>query len=236
MLRIDVDEAWDVDAVRAVPARVGYPSEHRQDPGGAVAHDVVHQVVSQHPARVGQPVGVPGRARVQHDAGRLERGRAEHHEPALDLPVRTARAVDIVDAGAAAVITREDVAHHRIRHQGEPAGGRRGRQRAVRAAVVRPGDAATRAGTAVVTRGTPVQRLREHGGASDGQHPPEPVGDRLLQNLFTAGQRHRRQELAVGQLRQVLRLTADTDESFDLVVVRRKLGVAERPVDAEPVP
>ena len=51
-----------------------------------------------------------------------------------------------------------------------------------------------------------------------------------------AVQRHRRQELAVGQLRQALPAAADAGEALDVVVPRRDVLVADRPVDGDARP
>jgi hypothetical protein len=49
---------------------------------------------------------------------------------------------------------------------------------------------------------------------------------------FGAVERHRRQERAVGKLREAFLLRADADEALDTVVVRLHVGVTDRPVHA----
>ena len=71
--------------------------------------------------------------------------------------------------------------------------------------------------------------------AADRQLALELLRHRLLQVSLDAVQIHRRQELAVGQLRQPFGAAAHADEALDLVVPRRELGVADRPVDCDPV-
>ena len=56
-----------------------------------------------------------------------------------------------------------------------------------------------------------------------------------LQMSLDAVELHRRQELAVGQLRQAFGAAAHADEALDVVVPRRDLGVADRPVDGDAV-
>ena len=53
--------------------------------------------------------------------------------------------------------------------------------------------------------------------------------------LLDAVHFHRRQELAVGQLRQAFVLAADADETLDVVVPGRDVLVADRPVDGDAV-
>ena len=65
--------------------------------------------------------------------------------------------------------------------------------------------------------------------------PPKIFGDALLHLLLEAVHRHRRQELAVGQLRQALAAAADAGEALDVVVPRRDVLVADRPVDGDAV-
>ena len=55
------------------------------------------------------------------------------------------------------------------------------------------------------------------------------------EQVLAAGERHRRHEFAVGQMRNVILITADADEIFGLVVVRLDVFVADRPVVAEAV-
>jgi hypothetical protein len=74
----------------------------------------------------------------------------------------------------------------------------------------------------------------EDGGAADGESASYAV-DRLLEHLLAAGQRHRRQELAVGLDLEPLAAPAHADEALDLVVEGRELGVGDRLVVAEAV-
>ena len=72
---------------------------HGQAAAGAAAHDVVHQVVAEHAAAVRRcPFGCRWRARVQHDARRLERRGAEHDRLREHLALRARDAVDVGDA------------------------------------------------------------------------------------------------------------------------------------------
>ena len=235
MLLLDVAEARHVDAVGPSRAVVDHLLAHGQPAAGAAAHDVVHQVVAERAAAVRQAARVPVRLRVQHDARRLEGGRAEHYRLREDLTLGAGDAVDVGDALAAAAVVELDVAHHRVRDHGQPPGRLGRRQRAVRARVVGARAAAAAAGPAVVAGRPPVERRRQDGRAPDGERPSELLLHHLARVHLAAGQRHRRQERAVRQLRHALGLPADADEALHPLVVGRELGVVERPVDAEAV-
>ena len=58
----------------------------------------------------------------------------------------------------------------------------------------------------------------------------ETAGERRLDDV----QRHRRLELSVGELRQSLDRSADAGMTFDVVVPRRDVGVADWPIDGNP--
>src|SRR2546426_344659 len=71
------------------------------------------------------------------------------------------------------------------------------------------------------------------------RHDPlggEPLGYGVPDHLLDAVERHRREKLAIRELRQAERFARDPDELLHVVVPRRDVGVADRPVDAEPVP
>ena len=202
LARVEVAETRDVDAVGPVAARVGDAPEHGQRAAGAAAHHVVHQVVAEHAAGVGDAVRVPARRGVQHDARGLQRRGAQDDDLAGRLALAARQPVHVADAGALPFRVGRDVADDGVRNERQPPRGGRRRQRAVRAAVVRAGPAAAPAGAAVVAGRAAVQRARQHRRAADGQRAPEAVRHRLLEDLLAAGERHRRQELAVGELRQ----------------------------------
>ncbi len=74
--------------------------------------------------------------------------------------------------------------------------------------------------------------LRQYGRAPDGDRPAERLLCRGTQHFLRTTHRHRRQELAVGQLRHVFGLSADAHIPLDQVVVRHQIVVPERPVGA----
>src|SRR6185436_17465026 len=91
---------------------------------------------------------------------------------------------------------------------------------------------------AVLTRAS-LRAVRERRGqvcdAADRQLALELVRHRLLQMSLDAIELHGRQEFAIGELWQSLRAAADADEALDVVVPRRDLGIAHRPVDSDSV-
>ena len=185
-----------------LPRVSGTPLSTGSVPAGAAAHHVVHQIVPEHAAGIGNAVRMAARRGVQHDPRRLQRRRAQDDDAAGHLAVVAGQPIHVVDAGTLPLIVGGDVADDGIRDEREPAGGRRGRQRAVRTAVVRAGAAAAAAGAAVVAGGPAVQRPRQHRRAADGQRATEAVRNSLLEDLLAAGERHGRQKPAVRQLRQ----------------------------------
>src|SRR5882672_8548184 len=99
-------------------------------------------------------------------------------------------------------------------------------------------DAATLAGPAIMARRTAAVRCGEDRDPADRDNPleSEPLGDAVPDHLLGAVQRHGRKELAVRELRQAERLARNPDELLHVVVPRRDVGVADRPVHAESVP
>ena len=127
----------------------------------------------------------------------------------------------------------DDVTRNGVCAQGKPACFGRGRKRRAGAAEVRISRAAAIAVTAVVTRRAAVVPLSQYRRSPDGDLAIAPPAlDGSLEKLFAAGHLHRRKKLSVGKIWNVLVRAADADELFDLVIVRRELGVGNRPVVA----
>src|SRR5690242_4248772 len=60
-------------------------------------------------------------------------------------------------------------------------------------------------------------------------------GKGVFEIQFNAGQLHWWKELAVGELAQTFRLTADASEFFDVVIPGGYVGIANRPIDGDSI-
>ena len=219
---------------RRGPLASGLPGRSGNSPLRAAGHpQVIHQVVAEDAARVRQAVGVARRRRVEQDAGGLERLGAQHDGLRVDLANLTGHAVDVDHpARLVGLVVHQHLVDHRVRDV-------RGASRLDRVGdggecgvEVRVRLAAALARAAEVTGGAAVDRLRQVGDAADRQRASELRLDRVARVLLGAGERHRRQEAAVGELRQVLGQTRDADVVLDEIVVGLEVLVVERPVDA----
>ena len=82
--------------------------------------------------------------------------------------------------------------------------------------------------------GAAVVRLREIRHTSDEHRTAvERLGDAALHLFLEAVHLHRRQELAIGELRQTVARTADSREALDVVVPRNQFVIANRPIHAD---
>ena len=168
-----------------------------------------------------------------------ERGRTQEDHLGVELEMLVGLGVDHAHAGRArCAVVVDHFVHDRIRPQRHVARRFGGGQRARVATEVRTVRTAANAEVAVLAR-APLRTVRERRGevrdAADRHLALELLGHRLLQMSLDAVEIHRRQELAVRQLRQVLGTAAHADEAFDVVVPRRDLGVAHRPVDRDAI-
>ena len=199
---------------------------------------MVHQIVPEHPTRVGEAVREAGRLGVEQDAGGRERRGAEEDQTAGVLARLFRRRVHDAHAGDPALgRVVDERMHHAVGDDGEPPRRPRGGERGGLAREIRPGGAAPLAGAAVVARQAVVQGLGEDRHAADGE-PPVGKGalEPRLHELLARVHLHRRLELPVRELRQAQLLPAHADEAFHVAVPGRHVGVANRPVDAMPVP
>src|SRR5438034_11673896 len=139
--------------------------------------------------------------------------------------------------GAFAPLVVQHALDHAVGTQREPAGGARRRERHADAVEVRVRDAAALARPAVVARRAPALRRREDRDAPD-RHDPlraEALRDALAHHLLGAVERHRRGGPAVGGAGETDAFGRDPDELLGVVVPRRDVGIANRPVHAEAV-
>src|SRR2546422_222420 len=99
----DVAEARDVDPVGA--ATVDGPVFHARDRAARpAAHAVVHQVLAQLAARVGEPGGEARRHRIEEEARRFDRGRAQEDDARVELEGLAGLGVDDAHADGAVLL------------------------------------------------------------------------------------------------------------------------------------
>src|ERR1051326_5403248 len=172
----------------------------------------------------------------------LRRIRADSRDEAQTKMIRAWNSSACSDSAA---ITRtpgpglvvDHAVHDAVGPEGHPPGPAGGGQGGADAVEIGVGDAAPLARTAVVARGAAVVVPGEDRHPADRE---DPLAVPLLQQLLArhplgTAHLHRREELAVGKLRQSLRLAADPDELLHVVVPRGDVGVADRPVHRDPV-
>ena len=195
-------------------------------------------MAAEDPAGVREPVREVGGRRVEENPRRLERGGAQHDDLPEELQILPRPTVDDAHArDAAAGRVPDHAVHDAVRAQRHPAGGLGGGERGVERTEVALRDAAAVAGAAVVAGAPSLVVAGEDGRAPDRHHPgvAEVARDRLLHRVLDAGHLHGRQQDAVRQLGEPLRLAADADELLDVRVPRGEVRVADRPVDPDPV-
>ena len=184
----DVGETGDVDAV-GTPAARGAVLPAIEDGARVVAHGVVHEVLAEHAARVGQAVGEVGRRRVEEDARRFKGRSPEEDGARVELQLLVGLAVDYAHAGyASAPRVPDDAGHHAVGAESQAAGRFRRGQGRVDGAEVAAGAAAAVAGAAVVAGAAALVIAGEHGRAADGHAPgsAERAPDRIPHVLLDA--------------------------------------------------
>ncbi len=146
------------------------------------------------------------------------------------------RAIHVFDAdGLALRRIHQHAMRHRPGDERQLAGRKSvgdGRERRVE---VRMRRAAALARPAVMTGRAAVQRRGEVGGAPDRDQAIQLRVDTLAHRALRTRHRHRRLEHPVRQPGIVLSLPRHADVRLDDVVVRREVGIPDRPVDADAV-
>ena len=191
--------AHHVDSVGTVGrVRAGRNIEIVESAAGPASRHVVHQVVAQHAAGIGQTVGIFAGGRIQQNAGGLECLRAQNDRLAADFLRFLRHTIDVSHAprlvGAAVHVHMAD---HGIRNERAVAGFQRVLHRGERAAEVGERAAAAFAGPAIVAGSASVVGLGHDGGAPDGERPAKLRFHPLAQTHFAAGHLHGRKELPV---------------------------------------
>ncbi len=124
--------------------------------------------------------------------------------------------------------------HHAVRPQRQPPRFLGNRQSSIHAAEIGTRDAPAVARPAIVASSAPVVRLRQNCRPPNRHHPlaAKLPRHRFLHGNFRAIHFHRRQEVAVRQLPQALRLARNPGKIFHVVVPGLDVGIANGPVGA----
>ena len=95
-------------------------------------------------------------------------------------------------------------------------------------------DIAARHAVAAVVAGGPASLASRQRCLADVNYLNAQAGRAALDDPVRAAHRHGRQKDTVGEIFQVICISANTDLSLDLVVVGRKIGVIQRPIFSRP--
>ena len=167
---------------------------------------------------------------------RVERAGIEEHQPCGGPAARFGARLDIAHPGhATGHGIMIDPLDHRVGQHRQPAGFNRGRKCARLCREIGAVRTAARADRAVLAGRAAFigLALGQVGGAPDRQAAPRPLARNGFAGVaFDHVERHRRLEFAIGKLWQALRRARYADELLDLVVPRRQIGIADRPVGA----
>src|SRR6266513_856605 len=231
-----VSETRDVRA-RGTAAIHVLVLEARHGAVGAGLGDVIHQVVADFAARVGEPGRKPRRFRVQQNLGRAE-GRGAEKDQTSGVLARLFRiAVDHAHARRPVrALVVDHAVHDRVGDDGEFAGAlgrrqRRAQAREVAAVAAAPGAlVAGPAGPPALVRLRQIRDPRNRHVA-----PGEGVLDPALHEVLGAVQFPGGQDVPVRQVRQTEPLAAHPHEALDVVVPGSQVLVADGPVDTVPV-
>ena len=235
--RRGVPEARDVNPVgtfRLVRIRKSF--EFWQTTRRSRAYDVIHQIMAQRAARIRQSIWVFPSGRVQQDAGGLQCLRAKDHRFSADLLHLPRQAIHVSHT-ARFVWLRVHVhmAYHGIGKQRAVPGGQRVLDGRKRAAEVRKRAAPAFARPAIMASEASIVILRQDRRAPNRDRVPELRFDAFSELNFSAAHFHWREKLPVRQHLISLRRSADTYVPLHDVVIRCKIGIANRPVIAIPV-
>src|SRR6266849_5384727 len=153
VLGLHVSKARNVNAVGAV-AEGHFIFVAGHFAAGAAAHVVIHEVVAEFAAGVGEAIRKFGSRGIEEHARGLEGRAANKKDAGLEFESAFGLRVNDANAADAAVFRIENQAvDHAVRAHGEAAGFLRGGKRGTEAAEIRTRDAATVADAAVVGGG-----------------------------------------------------------------------------------
>ena len=193
----------------------------------------VHQKPADHAGAVGDTVGELGRLRVEQDARRFAGARREHEHSTSQPPLLPRALVHVDHVGDLAVSVGYDLPGHRLVENPEPAGLERRKDLHLARRVVGGGSTAPPTLSAVVARRASVQRASQDGASIRDTGNAEPFARRLDQQFVGLGGWWVLEDPVRGAANTFV-TAGDADERFSLVVVRRNVVVADRPVRARP--
>ena len=198
----------------------------RKESGDAGAADLIHDVVPENAARIGEAalVGIQKQPRI------FVRGSGQDHNACFHLHGLFRKPFDVGDAAGASFRIRQYMAGHGIAADRDVVGSQCRRQRNGHG-VEHGAHVTTVDAVAAVMAGRPVV---EHAGQLS-----DPARRGAQAQLLTAASkmvsaqfsRIGRQELAIGKLRHPAS-PGDADEAFDAIVIGRDVGVGNGPVIA----
>src|SRR5206468_11108888 len=164
---------------------------------------------------------------------RLHAGAGNNDGARLNRALPQSLAAQIANAIDAVFRTKSDFAHHGVVHDGQFVVQGGGSEMNVGGIVFRDDIAARHAVAAVVAGGSAGLASRQRC-LADVNYLNAQAGRAALDDPVRAAHRHGRQKDTVGEIFQVICISANTDLSLDLVVVGRKIGVIQGPIFSRP--
>src|SRR5438093_1229204 len=192
MLLLDITEARNIDAVRAMPERnlIFVP---RDKAGSSAAHTMIHQVVPKLAAGIGKPIGKFRGRGVQQNAGRFQRRSAEEQNTPSEFESLPRLAVNNANASRfSSVGIKDDAVYYAVRADRNFPRGLRSRKRRIQTTEIRARNAAARARPAIMASSAPAMPLRQNGRATDRHHAFvwKALRDRILYDHLGARHLH----------------------------------------------
>src|SRR6266566_1619867 len=150
MLLLDITEARNIDAVRAMPERnlIFVP---RDKPGSSAAHAMIHQVVPKLVTGISKPLGKFRGRGIQQDAGRFQGRSAEKQNTSSEFQSLARLPVNHTHAGCfSSIRIKDNTVYYAVRADRNFPRGLRSRKRRIQTNEIRARDAAARARPAIM--------------------------------------------------------------------------------------
>ena len=212
------------------------PLERGEPASDEPRFEVVHQVVAEHPARIGEAVRHRLRLRVEKDPGRLHGTSAEHDHFRLRLVSPPGPGVDELDpAGLARVPVEQYPVHRCPRPQREIAPSEQRRDDRIECRKPGCGRTAVVAGPTEVAGRSGRSRLHQHCPANRDHRDADLLAPAGEGDLPTAEWRRGCVVVPVGSHRQSFARSKDPHQLLCPVIVRGEVRVADRPILARPI-